>query len=545
MGIRNHRAVIVVILGALLANASAQNTADAQSRCAVAGTVVDAVSGQPVRAAEVSATSLSVGGGAEPNPAYTDANGRFAIDNLEPGRYVLQASHDSYTSPDHPSGPGFGIVVLAPGQQVEDAVISLMPGGIIAGHVTNETKSPLSGVYLQAMKSSYRDGKRELEEVASASTNRRGEYRMAGLLPGRYYLRATSSHPAPIAGKDKAYVPLYYPAASDLARAEELAVRAGEELAGIDMSFAPFPTVHIKGRVIDTRSSSPPKGVEITLLSDEGHTFFSPGQTLTDADGGFDFPGIPKGSYVLVARLDIDTAPETTLWGKKSLVVSDANVEDVKILLGPGVNVGGRIRIEGKASLDVSTLKATLEPQEGVTVNSLMPAVENASITSDGIFTFHHVPEGTYNISFFPLPVGFYLGEKEGLEVLETGVIVGPGHAAPSLELILSPASATIDGMVSGDGTLAGASIVLVPDGSRRSQPRNYRMSVSNRLGKFTFRGVEPGDYKLFACEEITSGAFMDPDFLRQYEDSGLAVHLEQNAHLSVQVPMLSRSTSQ
>src|ERR1700674_423221 len=123
MSIVTHRAAVVVILGALLASASGQSLTDAQSRCAVAGMIVDAVSGQPIRAAEVSATSLSARDAVEPTPAYTDANGRFAIDNLEPGRYVLQASHESYTSPDHASGPGFGIVVLAPGQNVEDAII--------------------------------------------------------------------------------------------------------------------------------------------------------------------------------------------------------------------------------------------------------------------------------------------------------------------------------------------------------------------------------------------------------------------------------------
>jgi hypothetical protein len=109
--------------------------------------------------------------------------------------------------------------------------------------------------------------------------------------------------------------------------------------------------------VIDLRSSSPPQGVEITLLSDEGHTFFSPGPTSLMLMGGR-FSGPPQGSYVLVARLDIDTDPETILWRKKSLVVSDANVESIKILLGPGVNVGGRIRIEGKTNLDVSNRKA-------------------------------------------------------------------------------------------------------------------------------------------------------------------------------------------
>ena len=90
--------------------------------------------------------------------------------------------------------------------------------------------------------------------------------------------------------------------------------------------------------MIDLRSSSPPQGG-------------------FDADGGAIFRA-PQGSYVLVARLDIDTDPETILWRKKSLVVSDANVESIKILLGPGVNVGGRIRIEGKTHLDVSNRKA-------------------------------------------------------------------------------------------------------------------------------------------------------------------------------------------
>src|ERR1700686_3859182 len=105
MSLRTHRAVVVAILGALLATAIAQSGHDVQSRCAVAGTGVDAGSGQPGRAAEGSPTNLSASGTTEPTPAYTDANGRFAIDNMEPGRYVLQASHDNYTSPDHPSGP--------------------------------------------------------------------------------------------------------------------------------------------------------------------------------------------------------------------------------------------------------------------------------------------------------------------------------------------------------------------------------------------------------------------------------------------------------
>jgi hypothetical protein len=57
--------------------------------------------------------------------------------------------------------------------------------------------------------------------------------------------------------------------------------------------------------------------------------------------------------------------------------------------------------------------------------------------------------------------------------------------------------------------------------------------------------GIAPGDYRLFAWEEIQTGAFMDPNFLREYEDRGLAVHLEPSTHVSVQVQIISRGPSQ
>lgn len=551
MNIGVRRATLVVILVALSATCRAQIAGNGVERCFLTGSVVDAITGEPVRAAEVSVTRLSGGADVdEPaNSVTTDSNGRFAIANLAPGRYVLQASQENYTDLGRPSGSGYAIITLVSDQRAENVVLVLMPGGTISGQITDQTGAPIPGASLAALEYSYRTGKRDLEEMASSSTNLRGEYRIAGLVPGRYLLRATTNHPFPdtpaqaSSKQSDALVPLYYPGATDFTQASELAVRAGQELSGIDVRLAPVRVFHIQGTVIDSRTSAPVKGAGITLLSDNGNTFFPATPTSTDAQGGFNLAGIPPGSYLLVAQI-ATTNPEPTLWGRKSVAVADASVQDLNVLVGTGATVSGRVRMGDKASPSVSSLTAVLEPQEGITLNSMMPGVESASVNPDGTFLFHHVPEGAYRISFFPLPAGFYLGEQAGTGILEAGIKVGSDHASRQLDLILSASSASIDGMVLGEGgevdrPVAGVTVVLVPDLSFRGQPHSYRTSVTNRLGRFTLRGIAPGDYKLFAWQEVQPGAFLDPDFLGAYEERGQSVHLKETERASVQLRMI------
>ena len=74
---------------------------------------------------------------------------------------------------------------------------------------------------------------------------------------------------------------------------------------------------------------------------------------------------------------------------------------------------------------------------------------------------------------------------------------------------------------------------------SFRGQPRSYRTSVTNRLGRFTLRGIAPGDCTLFAREEVQPGAFLDPDFLGAHEERGQSVHLKETERASVQLRMI------
>ncbi len=65
---------------------------------------------------------------------------------------------------------------------------------------------------------------------------------------------------------------------------------------------------------------------------------------------------------------------------------------------------------------------------------------------------------------------------------------------------------------------------------------RGHRDSRSDEQGVFHFDGVAPGSYKLFAWDNIPSGAFLNADFLKQYEDLGRAIVVE--GPISFAVPL-------
>ena len=65
----------------------------AAEKCRVEGTVLNAVTGQPVRKAKL---SLMPAKGGEPVIGASDAQGRYALSNVAPGVYRLFVSRDGY-----------------------------------------------------------------------------------------------------------------------------------------------------------------------------------------------------------------------------------------------------------------------------------------------------------------------------------------------------------------------------------------------------------------------------------------------------------------
>ena len=71
---------------------------------------------------------------------------------------------------------------------MEDLLFRMLPTAVISGRVTDEDGDPMSGVRVIAQKKN--PGKATRESAAAATTNDLGEYRLAGLFPGQYWIVA-------------------------------------------------------------------------------------------------------------------------------------------------------------------------------------------------------------------------------------------------------------------------------------------------------------------------------------------------------------------
>lgn len=528
------RSTFLLFIATLLTSCCfSQGNGTPQAQCSIAGTVTDSSTGQAIKGAEVMARAVGprVGLPLRPASSTSDSKGEFVIDRLDCGRYAVRAFRDGYIVNGQPT-----ILTLSPGQHVDGISVLLTPGGVISGHVVDETGKALSGASVELMKYSFATGRRDLNVMSNATTNKAGEYRIEGLAPGQYFLRANV---APRSGTkptrdERTYVPVYFPNATDLTRASVLDIRPAQELAGMDLNLSPVRTFHVAGIV--TENGVAKAGAEVTLLSDDGYTNFPGGQTSTDKTGHFEFFGLTQGSFVVVAQSASDDPRSKVFWGRGSLNLEDSNVNDFRVSVDKGQEVAGRLHLDSGITAELGKMTATLESQQPSAVRNLLPELEGTSIASDGEFRFRNVPAGTYSLNFFPLPTGSYLRSSGTVDVLETGITVGSGPAAP-FDIALANATGRVDGTVSNDDSSVGnVVVVLVPEGKRRSQFSYYRVSTVDKSNQFSLRAIPPGEYKIFAWVGIERREFMNPDFLRAYENQGRSVKLEDGSRENVQL---------
>jgi len=80
-----------------------------------------------------------------------------------------------------------------------------------------------------------------------------------------------------------------------------------------------------------------------------------------------------------------------------------------------------------------------------------------------------------------------------------------------------------------------GVQAVLIPE-QRRTRFDLYSTSRSDLAGRFTMKGIPPGDYKLFAWEAIEPFVYYDSEFMRVSEGRGKLVHVSESSTQNVEL---------
>jgi len=535
----------------------------------IEGTVTRAADGRPLKRARISLRPQAEGRPtARPRTyqASTDANGKFSISDISPGRYRLSVDRPGYVHSEYgqrqPGRPGANVSLDA-GQKMRELVFRLLDDAVITGRVTDEDGEPVISGNVQTLRLSYQRGQKQFFPAGNGQTNDRGEYRIFGLAPGRYYVSAAASPQNGGPGNprqlrelraadgteepDEVYAPTFYPGTTDPQNAAPLQVAPGQEITGIDLSIAPQRAVRVRGRItappqaVDADPSQNRRrfGIQATLLRKGAAGAFSRAfaqQADVDQDQGtFEFRAVLPGSYLIMA---FTSDGRRGITHRESVEVGRSDVDGVNIVMSSGAELNGKIRVEGNAGINPQSIRLQLLPAEDSFVGGVA-----AMVTPEGTFTFQGISvTDKHYLTVLGLPPNFYVKSARigGEDVTESGIQM-PGKAGGTLDVVMSGNGGVIDGTVLDAESLpaSAVTVVLVPAVKRRGNPTYYRAATTDSLGKFSMQGIPPGEYKLFSWDDVDPGAWQDPEFLAPYEERGLRVSVAEGATVPAEVRLL------
>jgi hypothetical protein len=535
------------IFGCIFALAQAPGVKPSD-KCSVQGTVISSTTGEPVKKASVVLEPM--GPGTNPYATTADAAGHFLIDEVDAGRFRFVASRSGYIEPSSSHGKDKYITefTLEKSQKMKEIVLKLAPQGVITGRILDEDGDALGNVTVSCLSIAYKRGKRRLGINASSNTNELGEFRLAGLSAGKYVIGATvESHDwrqpvqeRPIrSGRtagEEAYVVTYYPRTVNPNSASPIVLSAGAQVSGINITLMRNRTVTVKGHV-STGTVSRQAYVILIPRAEERSPYVEIDRQI-DPKGNFEMDGIAPGSYILFA----EGVGGKSYRARMPLEVRDVNIGGIELELQPPAEIQGHLIVEDNGDLKSKPLQLMLLSRADNDVGRRLRLQDESTFVIEEIGF-----EGPYDVLPGGLPENMYvksirLGEQD---VLQTGFDFTPG-VTEVLTLVLNPNGGQIEGSVTTakDEPAAGAKVTLIPDADHRSYSRYYKTADADQNGRFSVKGVAPGEYKIYAWEDIEEGAYEDPDFMKPHESDGHALSIKERAHETVQIKVIPAETA-
>ena len=534
---------LIVVTIAPAVQASPQEQPSAPS---IQGKVLQEPDGQPIRKASVQLSGRK--GPAEAKySAVSDAEGRFGIDDVQPGQYYVVVEHPGFVQAGT-GGRRISILVQA-GSGKNDLILHMQPAAVITGKIVDLDGDPMRDVSVSAIGTGSAGGGRNSHSFGNGATNDLGEFRISDLQAGRYKITASppqGSHPPVLkengGEKDPSiYLTTHYPGVLDEGQAVPLEIHAGTETR-INLSLLTGRAYRVSGTV----TGVPGKGgmTQIMLQArGSGGSQMAP-QELGEG-GKFEFTNVLPGSYV--ARLITVTfeggqpAMQMLRLGQ-SIEVDNAHVEGLRLQPEVGGLVRGKFRLDTGEKFDWTQLTVALmsTEEDGVEIawqqgGMGMPTVSGVNI--DGAFEMKSVPGGRYQ-----LEVGArsdklrdYITKSvslDGRDVVDSGFSVLPDT---NLDVVISAKGASIAGtIVDAKGQpVANATVVDVPSEEHRMRADLYQRDMTDENGHFNLRGLNPGKYAVLAFEELQEDV-RQPGFLKSYGKRGESVELDEGTRKNV-----------
>jgi protocatechuate 3,4-dioxygenase beta subunit len=201
----------------------------------IVGRVVDAAGGSPVSGAVVmivggtpaAVTTLPTGeiitnpaqpgagmppGSSAPRQVLTDSDGRFLFRELGKGRHTIRVTAAGYVAgaygQNRPAGTAQPVELAHDDEKIGGLVVRMWKGAAMSGTVTDEAGEPVVGQMIRVMRRTSVGGRTRWTISLTPTTDDRGVFRAANLMPGDYYVGIVSSISTVPASTADAYLQL-------------------------------------------------------------------------------------------------------------------------------------------------------------------------------------------------------------------------------------------------------------------------------------------------------------------------------------------------
>jgi hypothetical protein len=504
---------------------------EAAGTAIVRGRVTSLATEQPLHRVRM---TLSGGTLANPLSTVTDTAGRFELAGVPAGSYSLTATRAGYLTIQfgqrRPKEAGRTIDVQDR-EVVEDIDLALPRASALSGRIVDDLGEPAAGVRVEAMDIRYIRGRREPVQAGIAITNDIGQFRIAGLDPGNYYLRAASNETwESDDGRDTfAYSPTFYPGVPALDQTRPLTLQVGQHLDGLDFHLVPTRAARITGTLLSA-TGEPIAGQRVSLdriARGLGGGLFSAsfgGTATSRKDGTFDIRNLAPGEYMVYS------GSRDTEDVRQQVFIAGVDLTGVLLVPRSPTALSGVVMTDDGKPADFAAPRLRLSP---IAVNEGLQVWGTPSpqpLGPDWTFRFGNL-QGRFLFRVNGLPEGWILravllGDRA---VTDTPLDITPGAGEiKGLRAVITRSAGHIagrvvdaDGKPHGDGTV----IVFAADPSRWTIASRFVAAVRpGRDGRFSVR-LPAGAYLATAKDFVVDGSWEDPEYLRSI--AGDAVKLE------------------
>jgi protocatechuate 3,4-dioxygenase beta subunit len=555
------------------------------------------VSGRVLQAADESAgvrgatVTLSADAGSWVTTTLTDDAGAFVFDQVPPGRYRVSAAKAAYLSMQFgarsPGRPGSSFV-LAPRSRMEMAIV-LPRGAVITGIVTDALGAPLATARVRVLRAVDRQGTTHVEPAAAARpgeavTDDRGEYRVYGLPPGRFYVGATpgigglgtparqvddrdvqahigvAAAPRPSAPPQSrerdispptpiVYASVFHPRAKRLVDALPVDLELQEERTAVNIQMELVPSVAFSGRifgpdglparagVISLRPAGAYVPTEFWGVSREGTgaggSLGGYVQARATGDGRFTINALTPGIYDVVAggtpATEDRSVSRPSWWAMDSVTIGGKDLGDYSITLRPASTVAGVLRGQGtERAVAADGFRLSLVPavRDELSAEVLLP-----QIAKDGTFRFDAVPPGVHRLRVdSPTGLVAHSAMLDGRDLLDEPLQLFSGQAVEGLAVNVSDRLAILDGVFTDEAGRPASDyfVVVFPVNSSLWEERSRRIRAlrPGTDGRFEAAGLPAGEYFIAAVWDVEPDEWYKASFLDQLVRNAVKVTL-------------------